>query len=419
MTPSTIKKILLIELRGIGDVVMTTPLIRVLHRNFPDASIDVMVKDISQSLLAHHPLVRHSIGFDRPYFKRHRDAWLRFMLALRRERYDMVINLYPIERNALMAWWTGAQWRGGFRGKWWFCHRVLTHPVEDRQDIHAIDALLSTLAPMGITDFTHQGLELYPGPDDVTRVEELWRETGLPDDMPVIGIHNGSNFPIKHWTESNLVEVLEALQARGMCPVMLGGPEEMEMSARVASRLAHPIPMLTGRLQLLQLAAFLRKCTMLVTCDSGPMHIAASQGVPCVGLFGPTDERRYGPYGDGHLIIRSSYACEHFPHRLGPCRLPDCPQIAPCMSSITPDQVIGAVMAQIERQHHDCARSTVHDFARREVHDFARREVLDCARRTVHDSAQGDILDSARCEVLDSTQGAVLDKAWSEKAATR
>lgn len=347
--PTPINKILIIELRGIGDILLASPLVRVLHRNYPHAEIDMLVKSEFQHMLVHHPLIHRAIGFDRPYFKRRRAAWRHFMRDLRREGYDMAINLYPVERNALMAWWTGARWRGGYRGKWWGCHALLNYAIRDREDLHAAEGPLQTIVAMGVTDLEHQGLELYPGPEDVARADAAWRALGIADGAPVIGIHFRSPLNLKNWPETHVAALVDLLQQRGLQPVLLGSAGDVEAATRINAQVSSPAPMLTGRLRLLELAAWLRGCALVVTVDSGPMHIAASQGTPCIALFGPSDDQRYGPRGDGHRIVRAEYRCPHFPCRLrkGNCDEKAYLQGAPCMQAITPEQVANAVLTQL------------------------------------------------------------------------
>ncbi|MHB0936707.1 MAG: glycosyltransferase family 9 protein [Armatimonadota bacterium] len=346
--PTPVNKILIIELRGIGDIILASPLVRVLHRNYPHAAIDMLVRSDFRHMLAHHPLIRRAIGFDRPYFKRHRAAWRQLMRELRREGYDLAINLYPVERHAFMAWWTGARWRGGYRGKWWGCHALLNYAVPEREDLHATEGPLQTIIAMGITDLEHQGLELYPGPEDIALADAVWSELDLPAGAPVVGIHYRSPLNIKNWPESHVAALIDLLRQRGVQPVLLGSSRDVEAAARINELASAPAPLLTGRLRLLELAAWFRRCALVVTVDSGPMHIAASQGTPCVALFGPSDERRYGPCGGGHRIVRAEYQCPYFPCRLrrGVCDEKAYPQGAPCMQAITPEQVADAVAAQ-------------------------------------------------------------------------
>ncbi|MHB9130926.1 MAG: glycosyltransferase family 9 protein [Armatimonadota bacterium] len=345
--PPQINNILLVDLRLIGDIVVTSPLIRVLHQNFPQANIDYVVRSFNQSLLAHHPLLRQVFSYDRAKCKRNPRASFEFYRTLRHEKYDIAISTHSIMRATAMAWWSGAPWRGGFRSPRLLTHSFLTHPVPCQPKLHVIDEYLSTLAPLGVTDFTHQGLEVYPDSADIANAEELWQGLNIPDSLPVIGIQHGASLPKKRWTDAGVAAVLEGLFDRGYAPVMFGGPGDVETVTRVLSQVSRPVPMLTGRTTILELAALLRKCTALVTCDSGPMHIAASQGVPCVALFGPTDEQHWGPYGDQHLIVRPSIACEKWP-----CNTShdDCPCVATCMTSITPEQVLAAVDQQVERR---------------------------------------------------------------------
>ncbi|MHB9132183.1 MAG: glycosyltransferase family 9 protein [Armatimonadota bacterium] len=342
--PLSFSKILLIDLSGIGDVVLSMPVVRVLSRHFPHAAIDMLVATPAQPLLVHHPLLRRAIAYDRNYFRGHPLASHKVLRALRDAKYDLVINLQPTPRCNLISILSGVQHRIGFISKRITARCFLTHALPWREEVHDVDINLSLLAPLGITDLTHRGLEVFPGPDDIARVEEMWQQANIPDDVPVIGIHNGSNLPLKQWTEAGHIALIEHLLDRGFYPVMFGGPGDVDTARRITNNISRPIPMFTGRLSLLELAAMLRKCTVLVSCDSGPMHIAASQGVPCVALFGPTTAHHWGPYGNQHLVIQSSFACDEFP-----CGMRRCPHRERCMAYITPEQVIEAVEQQVHR----------------------------------------------------------------------
>lgn len=145
----------------------------------------------------------------------------------------------------------------------------------------------------------------------------------------------------KHWRNERFVRVADQLLNRGLAVVFSGGPQDVQGIERIRAAMTGKAVSLAGRTTLKELAALYERVDVLITTDTGPMHLAAAAGTPVVALFGPTAPWRTGPFGSGHKILRAELACS-------PCLKKRCDRDNQCMSQITVDQVVQAALAVLK-----------------------------------------------------------------------
>lgn len=339
-------KILIINLLYIGDLLFSTPVFRALHVAYPEAQLDVLVRSTNLELVRHHPLLTNIIPFDRKADARV-DRYVRMLCDIRRERYDLVLNLHASELPSGLAAFSGAGQRVGVSVP---VLRALFHVcVTERTDIHQVDAILDVLRCLGIDAPMHRGMEFWL--DDATRqsADTRWHSAVPDDGRPAIGLNVGGSWPTKRWTVEGYAAFADMLATRGYHAVFFGGPTDLPMVQDITERMTTRPVVFTGKITLPELAAMTGRCAVFVSGDSGPMHIAASQGVPVVAIFGPSNALRYAPYGVPHVLVRSTesclgcgqHACDH--HR--------------CMRTITAEQVLDALMTLLESPVDDAYKS--------------------------------------------------------------
>ena len=345
---SRFSRVLLTRMKYIGDVVLTTPLIRSLRSALPGAHLAYMADRHAASLLAGNPFLDEIIPYDfsAPAVREQ----TRVGLGLRRGRFDLVLDLFSNPRSAQLSWLSGAPVRVGLdRGgrRWLYTLRV----QDDGRPKTAVEFHNQFLRAVGIEPVSVRP-ELYLLEEERAEiaprlVEEIFPRADSPAG-PLIALHAGATWPAKQWGTSQFAHLAQLLRARLSARVVItGGPADALTLAdvvRSAAGSARP----AGTLPLRRLAALLAVCDVAVCNDGGPMHIAAALGTPTIGLFGPGEEQIWFPYdrADGHRALRKHVPCH-------PCHLDVCTRQGEekmeCMKLLTVYDVFSAVEAALSR----------------------------------------------------------------------
>ena len=355
-------KILLIRLRLIGDVVFTTPLIGALKRTYPNAHLSYLVERDAAPVVAGNPHVDDLIviGKSRGWRRVRDDA--RLAMRLRRERFDLVLDLHGGPRSALLTFATGAPRRIGYdikgrRGL--YTHRVHRpsglhprHSVVNQWDLlTAIDAW-----PEPLPDPARDPVFMPANPAATRQTDARLATAGVTPADTLIVVHVSAGNPFRRWPEGAFVDLVTALAARTADRriVLSSGPSDRAAAARIAqaarqqlgSAAAHRI-VDCGELNLVELRAVIARSRLFVCGDTGPLHIAATTATPIVGLYGPTLAERSAPWRDPHLATASLFV-EGLPCR--PCDQRVCaPGDFRCLTSLPADAVIAAAEQTLER----------------------------------------------------------------------
>ena len=306
---------------------LSTAVIQPLQGHFPDAHITFLVGPRAFDLLDTDPNIDATFVYDN---RGEHAGWkgrLRLIKTLRREKFDLVVNL----RDSLMARCIGAEHWGMIRGD---------------GNRHAVTRYLEVLQRQGVdTTNAYPCLEL-------TEVERIAAHHFLAEADPeperlLIGIHPGGNWEYKLWDGKNYADLASILAAEQNARILLfAGPNERKLQTQVVEMMDVP-PILVQTGDLRHLAALISACDVYIGNDTGPMHIAAAVGTPVVALFGSTNHIRSGPYGDAHTVLQSgiNLGCNpcHPGRHPGGCGAGSCEVIA----GITVEQVLEAVKRYI------------------------------------------------------------------------
>jgi lipopolysaccharide heptosyltransferase I len=332
------RRLLLVKPSSFGDIINALPALSALRHAWPETAIDWIVKPQWAPLLKNHPMLHEVLPF--PGNLR---EWRRTIGELRRRRYDMVIDLQGLFRTGFLSMVLGSRARAGFaegrEGSRWF----YTHPMPTSgASVHVVERNLEVIRALGVSTDGVRNFLLPRNPEADEWVERLWAKEQVKPDEMVYLVHPGTRRETKRWPAERFAALLERLVATPSYRVVLiGGDEERKEFPRDSGEArARPIDLL-GRTSLPQLVALTRKATMLVTNDSGPMHLAAALGIPVVALFGPTDPRRVGPYGSGHIVLRKDVDCSR-------CSRHRCVKDSQCMKAIEVDEVYAAVAGRLK-----------------------------------------------------------------------
>jgi heptosyltransferase-2 len=315
----------------IGDAVMATPALAAIRENFPEAQIMVVANPLVANLFDFHPCCDRVFVFDKR--DRHQGAagFWQFCRDLRRERFDLAVLLQNAFEAALMAVLAGIPLRAGYRTDGRGLLLTAGVPTVDKKHgLHHVDYYLRILQHLGLAAGSRQ-LRLALDP-----AEEQWA-AGCLGPGEWLAVNPGASYgSAKRWIPERFAAVADGLAAEyGVKVVLTGGPGERKIGADIVQAMRHHPLNLIGSTSVRELMAVLSRCRLMVTNDSGPMHIAAAFGVPTVAVFGPTDHTTTSPLGENCRIVRNAVDC-------APCMLRECPIDHRCMERITADAVLSA-----------------------------------------------------------------------------
>jgi len=334
---SAIKKILVIKLRAIGDVVLSTAVLPNLRRAFPDAQIDFLTERPSREVVTGNPYLNDVIIFDNT-----QQRSLGLLTDVRKRNYDLVIDLFGNPRSALVTRLSGARYRVGYRFRWRkYCYNIVVEPRSD--EVHNAEFNLDSLRAIDVPIVDSS--IFFPITEMAEKfAHDFFLQNNL-DGQFVVALNPGGGWYTKRWRTKQYAELADLLVREWNARVLiLWGPGEQNVVEEIQSRMkskALVIPPTT----LQQLGALLKRCSILVTNDSGPMHIAAAVGIPIVAIFGPTRPELQGPLGEKKVIVRNErLVC------LG-CNFTECPIDNPCMEELTVQEVFDACTQLVESHH--------------------------------------------------------------------
>jgi predicted lipopolysaccharide heptosyltransferase III len=293
--------ILLLQLKRIGDLVLTTPVIAALRDKFPEAVLTLIVSREGA------PLLPAITGVDRTYVIHRKLSDVKILRAVAREKFEYCIDFTGNDRSALLAWLSGAQKR--IASNWTrvqskFRAGAYNEFVADRvSDMHTIDFHLSLLEPLGIRDASTT-IKLQVPAAAREKANEIRRAYRI--DHPFVIFHPGSARMEKFWHAQRWAEVIDyARTVLKLTPVLTNGNSAREQRhiAEVKSKLTQPVADLSSKIDLLTLTALVEQARMIVTVDTAPMHLAAATETPQVVLFGPTNPFHWRPRQSSALIL--------------------------------------------------------------------------------------------------------------------
>lgn len=327
----TLKKILVRGTNWIGDAVMTTPALNALRAQFPDAEIVMLANPLVAELFQFHPSIDQVMIYDRKGYHRGAAGFIRIVKELRSQRFDAAILLQNAIEAALLAACAGIPRRAGYTtdGRRLLLNYPVTVTAQDKR-MHHTDYYCQLLNRLGVNDGDGQ-LCLA-----CTEEEQEWAATVLEGEN-VIAINPGAAYgSAKRWLPERFAEVADTLAQRYDAKIVLtGGPGEKEIGCDIAAAMTAPSINMVGKTSVRQMMALLSHSRLLVSNDSGPMHVASAFDVPIVAVFGSTDHTTTCPASQSVKIVRKETDC-------APCLLRQCPTDHRCMTAISANDVLAA-----------------------------------------------------------------------------
>lgn len=347
LDPASVQKILVIRVDHIGDVVMTRPAIRAMHKKFPHASIDLAVDEAIAPLFSNSKEIRTVIPVRHSWFSRRAtwsQKWAAFVnLAsiLRGKYYDLGIDFRGDLRNSLLMWWAGVRYRvgsgrtgGGF---------LLNEDIVYDPALHQVLLNLRLLNSFHIA----QDNKLLPFEYTPEKAKEFWETIGQVSRttvLPRVVVHIEAGYSSKRWPFENFRALLQKIDQAALAQIVVIGTESEREKGPDFKIDSERFVDMRGKTSLQDLPILFDACDIFIGNDSGPSHIAAAQGLEIILLASGTNDMRYWyPWTERLSILQHEVPC-------APCEIPVCPVDShPCMEMITVDQVFDAFQSVLRR----------------------------------------------------------------------
>lgn len=325
--PATVTSLLLIRPGGIGDAVFLAPVVRSLKKTYPAIHITVLAEKRNAGVFQLIPGIDRLFCYDRP----------KKLIKALHCNYDIVIDSEQSHRlSAVVAWFASAPVKIGFDTN--ERRRMFTDTIPYSHDDYEAGRFARLLEPLGIETLAVEmnAPFLFPPDDAIVKVGGLLE---LLHDTPFVVIFPGASILERRWGADRFRRVAEVLTAFGIKIVVVGGKEDRQQGEVIAG--GGLGLNLAGLTSLSETASVIQKSSLLVSGDSGVLHIAVGLGIPTVSLFGPGRARKWAPQGEHHIVISKGLPCS-------PCttfgNTPPCPNNNCCMRDITVDEVVNAVI---------------------------------------------------------------------------
>ncbi|MDD5568664.1 MAG: lipopolysaccharide heptosyltransferase II [Candidatus Omnitrophica bacterium] len=329
-------KLLIIKLSSLGDVILSTPGLRAIREKFPRHKISFMVGEESKEVLLRSPYIDELLVVDLKNKDKGVKGFLNIARSLRKKNFDLVIDLQNNKASHLLSFLSLAPDRFGYDNKRFGF--LLNHRIKDEKP--AMDPVahqFRVLKMLGI-DLLDNRLELWPSREDDEYIENFLNKEWLSADQKIVGINISASkrWLTKCWPKERLAKLCDELGLRNIRVVVTGTQEDVAQANMLASMVkSAKIINACAKTSINQLAALIKRCSLYISADSSPLHVACAVNIPVIAFFGPTDPARHMPPARERVIIRRELPCS-------PCYKPKC-RHKKCMNLITVEEVLQAI----------------------------------------------------------------------------
>ena len=332
-------RILVVRTDRIGDVLLSTPVIKALRDNYPQAFISMMVSPYAKDIVEGNPYLDEVIIFDKN--GRQKSWWgcFKFSRYLKKKKFDLALVLHPTHRVHLVIFHSGIPQRVGYNSKHGF---LLTDKIEhtkQRGEKHELEYNLDLVRYLGFEP-ENRKLLIPIKPESDIWAQDLLKKEGISKNDKLLAINPGASCPSKIWPNERFAEVADKLvDIYGFKVLVVAGPRDTTLAANVIKHMHHPGLNLAGRTSVSQLASLLKRCSLFISNDSGPVHIGSAVGVPVISIFGRSQAglspRRWGPRGERDQFLHKQIGCIE-------CLAHNCIRGFLCLKAITVEDVLNS-----------------------------------------------------------------------------
>lgn len=375
------KSILVINTMHIGDLLLITPALRTLRANYPQARISLLTDKTLADLVRENPCIDECLTIDKHGADKGLFALLRFIRRLRARHFDLVINLHRNERCSAITAFCGAKERIGYAQPGFGHFYTKCYPNLAMADTpkklatkHQVTVHLDMLQKaLGLKKIDDRGLEMTIPEAAEREAARLWQkmldetaaavrtssseQSDAASPRPVIAFNIGASWATKRWIDTYFAQCADQLIEEGYAVAFFGGPTDVPIVdaclAQMREKNSPHCHVFTGRVTLAVLAGLLSRCALMLTTDSGPMHIGVSQNLPLVTMFGASPVPTFYPYDARDVLLKTPEKCH-------PCGIHDCPKQGAdhmaCMKNIPVQKVMEGVHELLEKYKGQAAR---------------------------------------------------------------
>ncbi|MFH1867923.1 MAG: lipopolysaccharide heptosyltransferase II [Candidatus Omnitrophota bacterium] len=336
------KRILIIEVNWVGDVLFTTPAIRAIRENNPNAFIGCLTVPRCVDMLKDNPCIDEIIVYDEEGHHNGIFGKISLVSELKKKRFDTVISFHRSMSRMLIAALAGIPRRIGYSTKkrFWLLTDSVSPPSKEP---HRVEYFVNIVKTIGMNTKTRD-YEFYIPENAFKEADEILKEAGIEVGEKFFVINPGGNWLPKRWPKELYGELCKGLKSEhGMKIVITGAEKDIPLAEDIISMSSNSAVSICGKTTLKELAAVMKRASVVISNDSGPMHISVSQRTPTVAIFGPTSPSITGPYGSSDYIIL---------HKWHDCRIPcyaECSDYR-CMEAISVDDVVEAVKKMLSKK---------------------------------------------------------------------
>ena len=324
---NNVNKILCIKPRGIGDIILSTIVLDNLKAQFPSSKIDYLTEHFAKPAVENNPLVNKVITIDKKEFP------LKAALKIRKENYDMILDLWSNPRSAQITFLSGVKYRVGFayRGRKYAYNLLAT---SGKGDHHSAEHNLELLKAIEVPVISKK-IHYYVNEKDDIAAKDFIKENFTPG-KTIIGIIPSGGWPSKRCDASKWVEIGKAVTDKYNAGILiLWGPGDENDANYIKENF--PGSTCAPKTTVSEMGGFIKNCSIVLANDSGPMHIAAALNIPTLGIFGPTNPKAHGPYSENSsYVIKEDLFCII-------CNLLECPYHHECMLQLPVDNVLNKI----------------------------------------------------------------------------
>jgi heptosyltransferase-2 len=325
------QRIIVIDLLYLGDLMFAVPFFRELRKNFPAAQIDLIVNNAFYSVMENNANLDNIYAYDKSWSNKQS---VRFARGLGRNNYDLGINIHGSWRTALLLKLINPSYAIGYggQGRGLFLNQELKQPVNQ----HMVDVYLNFLREMDLSVET--GLPYLEVTDEArNEINKKLENWGIDTKVQLIALNTAGTWPTKRWTAEGFAQLGDVLNREYGRVIMVGSPGDLSRVEEIVELMETEPIIAVGKTSLKELAALLARCDLVISNDSGPVHVAAAVGTPTITIFGPSDDIKYRPLGEKHRIVKTAIDCR-------PCGKHLCPWgHHRCMTEIQPNEIIDVI----------------------------------------------------------------------------
>jgi len=340
------KKILIVRLDRIGDVLLSTPVIKALRDRYPESHIAFMVRPYAREVVEGNPCLNEVIVYDKDGCHRGFFGTAIFINELRRKKFDLAIVLHPTLRSHIITFFSGIPERIGYDRKGgWLLSKRLPHTKQFGLK-HERDYALDMVKYLGIKP-KDKDLCMPLNKESEKRMGEVFNINGIKSSDIVVALNPGASCPSKRWSPERFAALGDSLiRDYGARVIIVSGQTDRALGNKVASAMKERAINLAGDTTVSDVASILRRSNLFISNDSGPVHIACAVGIPVIAIFGRRDRglspERWGPTGERDIIFHKDMGCD-------PCLAHKCQKGFKCLEAITVEEVIAGAGKILKR----------------------------------------------------------------------